>query len=72
MEGLQRAVVGLISKRESGNRGGGRNRIRVGRVSKEKEKKKKVAVEEEAITNLYSLVEEEEEKVLLGLISEGA
>ena len=60
----------MISKKGSGNRGGGGNRIRVGRVTKEKGKKKKVVVDKEAITNLYSLVEEEE--VLIGPILEGA
>ena len=61
-------MVGLIGERGKGVRGG--TRIRVGRVTKEKGKGKKVVVEE-AITNLYSLVEEEEE-VLVGLVLEGA
>ena len=60
----------MISERGSGNGGG--NRIRVGRVTKEKGKKKKVVVDKEAITNLYILAEEEDEEVLIGLILEGA
>jgi hypothetical protein len=72
VEGLQRAVVGLMGEKGSGNGGGGGNRIRVGRVTKEKGKKKKVVVDEEAITNPYGLVEEEDEEVLAGPVSDGA
>ena len=43
----------------------------MGKVTKEKGKKKKVVVDKEAITNLYSLVEEEDE-VLVGPVLDGA
>ena len=43
----------------------------MGRVTKEKGKKRKVVVDKEAITNLYSLVEEEDKEVLAGPILEG-
>jgi len=65
VEGLQRVVVELIGEKGKGSRG----RIYIGRVTKEKGTKKKVVVEEGALTNLYSLVEEEEE---VGPILEGA